>query len=81
MAYHWHYLRVLVEVRIVDMTPERWEIIDDMNNFLRYSANLYDIDDTDFNRDINKRYTLTLEELRQLHQQVKLYRLIKKASE
>lgn len=63
------------------MTPERWEIIDDMNNFLRYSANLYDIDDTDFNRDINKRYTLTLEELRQLHQQVKLYRLIKKASE
>jgi hypothetical protein len=63
------------------MKPERWEIIDDMNKFLRYSAHLYDIDDKDFNRDINKRYSLTLEELRQLHQKVELYRLIKKASE
>jgi hypothetical protein len=70
------YLRVLVE-----MKPERWELIDDMNKFLRYSAHLYDIDDRDFNRDINKRYSLTLEELRQLHQKVELYRLIQKASE
>jgi hypothetical protein len=63
------------------MKPERWELIDDMNKFLRYSAHLYDIDDKDFNRDINKRYSLTLKELRQLHQKVELYRLIQKASE
>jgi hypothetical protein len=65
------------------MKPERWVLLDNINEYLRYGKERLLFTEPDYDKDcylnILDRYDMTIEQLSQLNDKVELYKTIDKA--